>query len=63
MSEALRTAAEYVELYARKHHKSIEEALKDVEVRLFKEYQEQRDDELYIEADNSIKSQDRAKKK
>lgn len=56
MSEALREIAEYVKLYATKHHISEQEALKHAAVVLFKDYKEHENETVYTSEKNSIKS-------
>lgn len=56
MSDELRTAAEYVKKFCSKHNKTVDEALDMIQVKLFKEYEVQRDDELNTQAENSTKS-------
>lgn len=56
MSEALREIAEYVSLYAKKHHITEQEALKHAAVVLFKDYKEQENENINFTEENSIKS-------
>lgn len=44
MSDTLRTAKEYVELYAKKHNISVDEAYNAVMVKMFGEYAKHDDD-------------------
>lgn len=46
MSDAIREIAEYIELYAKKHHITTEEALNHVMVSIFKDYRRKSDDSM-----------------